>query len=292
MPASRARRRWPLRLAIVVVVGVLGADLLRQGLLLWVEREAFTTPPPGTLTPDALGAPSTSFDIVSGDHRLRASFVAARDPAAPALLVFHGDDEELSRWAGVQRDLREAGIASLVFDFSGYGASSGRPSVAQLTRDGVAAYERFVELTPQASRRVVFGFSLGAAVLLDGAAQFQPPPGGIVLAGAFVSAREIAVATGAAPRWAVAWLPDLWNNERAITRLRGEPLLVHSRADEVVPFDDALLLCGALHGRGRLLAIDGLSHDAPWKPDESARFWAPLVDPIRSGRWPASAVNC
>lgn len=292
MPPAAARRRWPLRLAIAIVAVVLGADLLRQGLLLWVEREAFTTPPPGALTPDALGAPSTRLDIESGENRLRASFVATPDPAAPALLVFHGDDEELSRWAGVQRDLRAAGIASLVFDYSGYGASGGRPGVAQLTRDGIAAYRRFVELTPQASRRVVLGFSLGAAVLLDGAAQFQPPPDGVLLAGAFVSAREIAAATGAAPRWAVAWLPDLWNNERAIARLRGEPLLVHSRADEVVPFDDALRLCRALHGHGRLLAVDGLSHDAPWKPDEAARFWAPLIDSIRSGRWPANALSC
>ncbi len=41
------------------------------------------------------------------------------------LLICHGIGEIASQWFGVQRLLAENGIASLVFDYSGYGRSTG-----------------------------------------------------------------------------------------------------------------------------------------------------------------------
>jgi len=266
---------------LVVLLAAAGPSLL----LAWIERDAFVTPPPGTLTPDALGAPSRQLSFASGDRTLRASFVPVADPRAPALLVFHGNDEELSRWAAVQQRLHTAGIASFVFDYSGYGASSGRPGVARLRQDGLAAYQRFVALTPQAARRVALGFSLGSAVLLDVAGALRPAPDGIVVGAGFASAREMAVATGVVPGWAAWALPDVWNGE---ARLR-EPgkalplLIVHGTRDEVVPVEHAFRLCEAARGPRRLVLLDGLSHDAPLLLREAEAFWQPVIGFVRSG---------
>lgn len=122
---------------------------------------------------------------------------------------------------------------------SGYGASTGRPTLKNLREDGLAAFERFVALTLDAARRYVMGFSLGSAALLDVADRLQPRPSGAIIASGFASAREIAVSEGRVPGWLAWLLPDVWNNEERVSFVEVPLLIVHSRADEVIPFQQA-----------------------------------------------------
>ena len=269
-----ARRHRLIARAVVLLLALAAlALLLRSVVFLAVEAAAFDTPPAGTQRPDALGAPSQQLTFLSGGRRLHASWVGAADARAPALLVFHGNDEELSQWAAVQARLHAAGIASFVFDYSGYGASAGRPTLARLREDGLAAWRELVALTPQASRRVVLGFSLGSAVLLDVAPRLQPRPQGLVIGAGFASAREMAVSVGLVPDWAAWLLPDLWNNEERIAEVQLPLLILHGRNDELIPVRDALRLCRAAPGPRRLVLLEHLPHDAPLEPARSAGFW-------------------
>lgn len=291
-PPSSAHR-WRRAAALLAAV-VLVALLTRHALFLIVEAEAFMTPPAGTQRPDAYGAASQQLSFASGERTLRASHVPAADPAAPAVIVFHGDEEELSRWAAVQARLHAAGLTSFVFDYSGYGASTGRPTVAHLRQDALAAWGRFVALTPGAARRVALGFSLGTAVLVDAAPQLEPPPQAVVLGAGFASAREMAVSLGLVPGWAAWALPDLWNSEASIASVAPPLLIVHSRSDEFVSFRDALRLCRAARAPRRLVALDGLTHDAPLDPSASNGFWQPVIDAAHAAelRWSADAKAC
>lgn len=284
--------RRALRILVAASLGlVLIAALGRHFVFKLIERDAFITPPAGQLTPDALGTRSMQFSFPSGAHVLRASHVAAANDDAPALMIFHGDEEELSRWAAVQSYFHSFGVASFVFDYSGYGASTGRPTIDGLNRDGVAAYTRFVALTPGAKRRYVLGYSLGSAVLLDIAARLQPPPDGVIVAAGFASAREMAVATGLVPHWAAWVLPDVWNNEQRVGDLRPPVLIVHSRADELIPFAHAQRVCAATKAAGRLVAIESLSHDAPLGPLAAEDFWRPVIDLARTNELPCKATR-
>lgn len=269
-----------------MAVALLGL-VARHAIFLFVEGAAFTTPPAGPLLPDSLGVPSQQMSFASGDRTLRASYVPAGAPDAPAIAIFHGDEEEISRWAAVQVRLHSAGVASFVFDYSGYGVSTGRPSIARLRQDALAAYEQFVALTPDAPRRLALGFSLGSAVLLDVVNQLRPPPNGIVVAAGFASAREMAVATGLVPSWAAWVLPDLWNNEKQLAGISLPLLIVHSRSDEVIPFRHALRLCHAAQGPGRMVLIEGIPHDAPLDPAAAGSFWSVVIDSARSSNFGA-----
>jgi fermentation-respiration switch protein FrsA (DUF1100 family) len=267
----------------LVVLGCL-ALAARQAVFLLVEREAFVTPPAGHLTPDRFGAPSQQLTFASGGRTLHASFVAALRADAPALLIFHGDEEDVSRWAAVQARLYAAGVSSFVFDYSGYGDSTGRPTVARLAQDAHAAHARFVALTPRASAHRALGFSLGSAVLIDVAAQLRPRPDGLVIAAGFASAREMAVANGLIAPWAAWVLPDLWNSEKRLPDVMLPLLIVHGRDDEVVPLAHALRLCEAARSPRRLVVLDHLAHDAPLDPTASTTFWDVVVDAVASDR--------
>jgi fermentation-respiration switch protein FrsA (DUF1100 family) len=284
VPSTALRRRRMLWcIAVLVVLGCL-ALAARHAVFLLVEREAFVTPPAGHLTPDRFGAPSRQLTFASGDRTLRASFVAVSRPEAPALLIFHGDEEDISRWAAAQARLYEAGVSSFVFDYIGYGGSTGRPGVARLAQDAHAAHAQFVILTPRASVHHALGFSLGSAVLIDVAEQLRPRLDGLVIAAGFASAREMAVATGLVAPWAAWVLPDLWNSEKRLADVALPLLIVHGRDDEVVPLAQALRLCEAARRPRRLVVLDDLPHDAPLDPTVSTAFWDVVVDAVATGR--------
>ncbi len=262
------------------------AAAARHALFLAVERDAFEPKPAGAAdaaTPDRLGAPSRQFAFASGERMLRASCVPAPAASAPAVLIYHGDEENLSDWASAQALLYRNGIASCVFDYSGYGASDGKPGVRRLREDAMAAYQQFLLATPRAARRYAMGFSLGSGVLLDVLPALRPAPDGLVIAAGFTSAREAAVVTGRVPAWLARLLPDPWDNEAQLSKSRLPLLLVHSRADEVIPFAHAERLERAAGGPKRLVALAALPHDAAIEPERQDAFWAPILAYLRTG---------
>lgn len=276
-------RRWlagALGLAGLAVMAGVGRLLLYRA----IEREAFVPGQVGTLQPDDLGVVSRQFTFASGDRALHASWVAAPDPAAPVLGVFHGDEECLADWAPVQALLHAAGISSFVFDYSGYGTSTGKPSVRHLHDDALAAYQQFCAVAPQATRRYVMGYSLGSGVLLDVLDGLQPQPAGVIIGAGFCSARAAAVATGLVPRW-LAWaLPNPWDNIARMRRLKLPVMLIHSRRDETIPFRQGEHLARATGGPSRLVVFDDLPHNAAIEAPFMKTFWAPVIAWLQGGK--------
>ena len=117
----RRVRQLGVLLAVLAVVFV----GIRRFAFLAVERRGLITAPNGTDTPQSFGAPFERLTITSGDRRLDATLVRAESDSAPALLVFHGTAEAISYWADTQALLRRHGVTSMVFDYSGFGSSTG-----------------------------------------------------------------------------------------------------------------------------------------------------------------------
>ena len=255
-------------------------------------------------TPGSLGVPYTDLQIPSGAHTIHAWWVRAAAPAtaaaashssgtrrsaaaaapaaspAPAVLLFHGNRTSLARQAGIQQVLYRAGISSLAFDYSGFGTSGGSPEPEALRRDARAAAAVFNDSAKSASRRILLGTSLGAAVLLDAITDLEPGCDGVVLVGPFTSARDLAVLRGRVPRW-LAWLvPDLYDNVAAIRHLTKPVLIVVSVRDSLFPIAGADRLFAAAAEPKRLAKLEHTGHDAYLATDES---WRPVIAFIKQG---------
>jgi hypothetical protein len=77
-----------------------------------------------SVEPSKLG--STRLAIRSGKNLLEAVLVKpVSQPARASVLICHGIGETVQHWFAVQEMLAATGVASLVFDYSGYGRSSG-----------------------------------------------------------------------------------------------------------------------------------------------------------------------
>jgi uncharacterized protein len=274
-------RRWTkLRLLLVVVVVVFFG--VRRLAFMAVERRGLIGAPNGPETPATFGAPFETLTVVSGDRRLDATLVRAAADTAPALLIFHGTAEAVSFWADTQALLYRHGITSMVFDYSGFGRSTGQPTVAHLEEDADSAYAEFVRRVGPTRRRYLLGYSLGTGVVFDAVARFKPQPAGVVFAASYSSARDGAVAFGLIPRWATFLLPDLWNNVRDTRNLRQPLLVMQSDADQLFPVSMAKAVFDAATVPKQMVVLHGYSHeDGHQRPTDD--YWAPVVRFMTAG---------
>ena len=269
-------RRWWARLCAVGLVSAVVFLGIRRFAFMAVERNGLITAPNGPETPATFGAPFERLALVSGDRTLDATLVRATADTAPALLIFHGTAEAVSYWADTQALLYRHGITSMVFDYSGFGRSTGRPTAAHLEEDADSAYAEFVRRVGPRARHYVLGYSLGTGVVFDAVRRFTPPPAGVVFVASYSSARDGAVAFGLIPKWATFLLPDLWNNVRDTRNLRQPLLVVQSDADQLFPVSMARAVYDAATVPKQMVVLHGYRHeDGHLHPTDE--YWEPVV---------------
>ena len=212
--------------------------------------------------------------IGSGSRRLSAVYVSAGDDS-PAILICHGIGELVEYWGKVQSLLQEMGVTSLVFNYSGYGASSGTVSTAHCEEDAIAAYKKLVELGHQSI--VLLGFSLGSGVSSAVASRIDVD--GLVLCEGFSTLREAGMAMGFS-RWLTQLGPNVWDTVHQVCELRIPVLVIHSDDDGLFPPSMAKRVAEACGTRGRLIVVRGLLHAAPYFAP-TKEYWQPVVDWVK-----------
>lgn len=275
---SAAARTARGKLVLAALASLLGFGLLTGravGYRLF-ERQGLITPPTGPDTPAAFGAPFRRIAFASGERRLDAVLVEADVPDAPVLVVAHGSAESVSHWADVQALWRAMGMASFVFDYSGFGASTGPARLAHCGDDVLAAWREARRQFGPGRRYVAVGYSLGSGIWMEALPTLLPAPEGVALVAAYSSARVGAATFLDLPRWTSLALPDLWNNERLVREARVPILVLHSRDDELFPVAMAEAVAAAGAPRTRLATVTGYAHaDGHVRP--TAEYWGPLA---------------
>jgi fermentation-respiration switch protein FrsA (DUF1100 family) len=152
---------------------------------------------------------------------------------ARGVLVCHGNAGNIGSRIPVAEAFASFGFATLLFDYRGYGGSSGKPTEAGTYLDAEAAFDRFEALLGPSSRIAAYGESLGGAVAIELARRRKVAR--VVVEDTFTSLADIA--SGLYP-----WLPArtlLRDRYASIGKVGaiGVPLLViHSPDDDLVPF--------------------------------------------------------
>jgi len=212
--------------------------------------------------------------IPSGGRSLSAVYVSAGEDA-PAVLICHGIGELVEYWERVQVLLRGMGISSLVFNYSGFGTSSGTVSSDRCEEDAMAAYRELVDRGCQSI--VLLGFSLGSGIGCAVASRIDLD--GLVLCEGFSSFREAGSAMGF-PRWLTHIVPNVWDTVHLVGELNVPVLVVHSDKDDLLPLSMAERVVEACGTRGRLIVINGLLHNAPiFAPTET--YWQPIAEWVK-----------
>ena len=189
----------------------------------------------------------------------------------PLVLYYGGNAEEVSHMLEAIGDpLRgdTPGVAWLIVNYRGYGASEGRPSQASLVADALAQHD-YVSKLPgiDTERMFVFGRSLGSGVAVQLAA--HRPLRGVILVSPFDSL------TAVAKRYywylPVDWLLKHPFDSIALAPHMKRPLLCFiAERDDVIPPEHAERLFAAWAGPKRRVLLGGAGHNTT---DGVAGFW-------------------
>jgi uncharacterized protein len=152
--------------------------------------------------------------------------------AKATILHLHGNAGNLEDRRDLVKSMRELRANVMAIDFRGYGKSDGSPDEAGLYADSRAAYDWLLTKTT-ADKIVVHGESLGGGPACELASTV--PCGGLVVQSAFTSAPDMA------PR-VLPWFPKFlvrtqYDNRAKVARITCRKLFIHSKRDEIVPFD-------------------------------------------------------
>ena len=153
---------------------------------------------------------------------------------SPIILFCHGNAGNISHRLDNVRLLLDQGLQVFIFDYRGYGKSTGTPSETGLYTDGLAAYDYLVgERGVPPGQIVLFGRSLGAVVAIDMA--LKKGVGSLIMESAFTSTRDMAKNMGLF-RLISYFLPPHYNALEKISRVDVPMLIVHGERDKIVPF--------------------------------------------------------
>lgn len=206
-------------------------------------------------TPDSAGLQFENVGIETADgERLHGWWIPHPTPRA-SLLFSHGNAGNISHRLDSVEIFHDLGLNVLIYDYRGYGRSTGRPSEPGLYRDAEAALDWMAGTKNiPADEIVLFGRSMGAAVSAHFAR--KRPPACLILESAFTSVPDRA----AELYW---WLPirrllhlDM-NTREHVSGTDTPTLVIHSRDDEIIPFEHGRRLTEAAGDNADLLEISG-----------------------------------
>uniref|UniRef100_A0A1I8G1G9 Hydrolase_4 domain-containing protein n=1 Tax=Macrostomum lignano TaxID=282301 RepID=A0A1I8G1G9_9PLAT len=165
------------------------------------------------------------------------------------LLFSHGNAVDLGQISSFLIGLaRRINMNVFSYDYSGYGASTGRPLEKNLYADIDCAWQQLIgryNLSP--GEIVLYGQSIGTVPTVDLATRVNPA--GVVLHSPLLSGLRVAF-----PDTSRTWFFDAFPNIEKAPRIRSPCLIIHGTEDEVIDFAHGL----ALHDRLPQPAVEPL----------------------------------
>ena len=206
-------------------------------------------------TPSVIGLDYTTVSIpVSDGETLHGWWMSVPD-AKGTVLFFHGNAGNISHRINYLTMFKRLGYSTLLFDYRGYGQSSGTPSESGTYRDAQAAWHYLTGTQGIAAARIVlFGESLGGAVA--GWLAAREKPGLLVLASTFTSVPELAAEIY--PFLPVRWISRFeYNTLKSLQSVTCPVFIAHSPEDDIIPFKHGQRLFQAALQVKQFLPLEG-----------------------------------
>jgi fermentation-respiration switch protein FrsA (DUF1100 family) len=254
---SRTIPRRILRWAVLLFITYLGIVVV----FWFLERRLVfhpTSPQEEWLKPEDERSEDVSFASTDG-NTIHGRWIPPETTHHGAVLVANGNAGNLTHRGELAAELRKAlGAGVLLFDYPGYGKSTGTPSEEGCYASGAAAYAWLTEQRKIPPGRIILcGESLGGGTAVELATKHEHRA--LVLIYTFTS-------LPAAAKWHFPFLPThtlmrtRFDNLSKIGRCNRPVFLMHGTADRMVPFSHSEQLHAAANEPKYFLRIDGFGH--------------------------------
>lgn len=162
----------------------------------------------------------------------------------PTIVFCHGNWGNISHRRYVLDLIKEFKCSLLLFDYSGYGKSNGKPNTKQITKDGEDVYNwltKDMKIPPE--EIVVMGESIGGSVAAHIA--YKHPVSKLILLSTFSSLTDVAYLGKYSDIWKkVAYISTKIIGELSIYEklktIQCPVCIIHSRGDNVISYENSI----------------------------------------------------
>lgn len=210
------------------------------------------------------GASPSLLIPVEADISIGACF-HMKEPYGPNILFFHGNGEIVADYAELGPIYNQVGINFIPVDYRGYGASTGRPTIAAMMTDCHLIFDfvkNWLSKNGFPGPLLVMGRSLGSASALELASARLNEIDGLIIESGFAYAGPLLSLLGAAVDALGGEEGIGFHHIRKIGMFTKPTLVIHAEFDHIIPFSDGKTLydaCGA--EKKKLLKIPGADHN-------------------------------
>ena len=263
MPGAKRAVHWAAWLGVAALTGCYSLE--KQ--VIPVDFILPSPPPAAPLshwTEDSLRE-KVSLDVSGAKLRGWTFHSSASAPQKLRILFFNGNAMNMDESQSLYRQIAVRGGDVTVFDYRGYGFSTGASHVMDFRVDALAEYDKLAASGPVA----VFGFSLGTAIASYVASQRHPAA--VILAGTIASADEefpvFARAAGLGASSIAHSMPSTdaetaFNEVGMMGRSDSPLLMLHGEADTLVPIRQGREVFAASPAKRKVFVIvPGAGHN-------------------------------
>lgn len=262
-------RRWLLFLGGGYILVVIIMMFLENTLVYKLETAADHWEDPPDPAIEELNFPSTDGTTIHG-------WYLPQQDSTSAMLLCHGNGGNISyRGKSLLRFREHLGCSVLIFDYPGYGKSTGKPTEEGCYKSGEAAIKWLKEKKGiQAENVILYGESLGGGVAIELAK--RAPCKAVVLLKTFTSLPDTA-------QRMYRWLPVRWlmrNRFDSLSKIRNihRPIFISSdRNDQLVPFEMGERLFETANEPKEFFPLNGEGH-GDRVPDEFMHALRRFID--------------
>ena len=236
-------------LGVIYVVISTGYYLFQKNLIHIPRTEFINTP-----ADHGLKFESVNLTNISDTAQIHGWFVASPTPS-PTILFFSGNAGNMSYHLETVKILYEYGYSICTYDYRGYGKSSGVLSEDAQYSDAELVWNYLTNTRNiPAEQIILFGRSLGAGMASWVASRHKP--GALVMESAFTSLDDIG-------KLYFKWLPIKfilkwhYDNRARISSVNSPTLFIHSKNDELIPYEHGQELYALANEPKQFLTIEG-----------------------------------
>jgi fermentation-respiration switch protein FrsA (DUF1100 family) len=215
--------------------------------------------PEVTYTPGELGLEFEEVTFRTDDGVKLTGWYVPADESKPTILFCHGNGGNMMHRLDSINIFNNLGLNCFIFDYRGYGQSRGRPTEEGTYVDAAASYRYLTEdkmIEPQDI--IIFGRSLGGSIAAQLATNVNAQS--LVIESSFTS--YVDIGERFYPYMPVRWFAAFgYETAEYIRDVDCPVMIIHSRNDEIIPFELGLELYEIANEPKRIVEINGSHND-------------------------------
>ncbi len=248
------------------------------GVILYIMQPKFLYSPVRDIpyTPADVGLDYEEVTFRTADRLVLHGWFVPAANAQLTVLYCHGNGGNMMYFLDTVNFLNKLGLNCFVFDYRGYGNSEGTPSEQGTYLDARAAYRWLTKKKKvSADAVIIFGWSLGGCIAAYLAGKVRAA--GLVIESAFTS--YVDAGRKFYPYMPVRWFASFrYPTIEYVRKVKCPILIIHSRNDEMLPFEFGLELYEAANEPKEFVEIFGNHNDGFLVSGETYRnAWLKLV---------------